>query len=172
MKFNATNLPVFLCAVSLSLSACSITPTADGGYQVSTKSLNDLIQNASAPSNTLTMAPATEEDAKASSSAAITYTGPLEGGPGSATLTATGASRYRVHLYVASSAGVGDVTGYAVRNGNILIMMTGMSGPGSSVSACNVQMTISGDQLQVREKDCSAFHGDSVSFNGTLNRSW
>ena len=149
-------LPISLITI---LAGCTVTPTGNGGYRLSTGSIGSLIGDAPAAQG--------QTSAPPGQAAKLSFAGAMDGGPGTADLTPAPDGTYSVHLNVESSNGYGNVVGTVIRNGNVLTMSEGSDGPGPP-SECRVTMTLQGNQLSVWEHSCSAFHGMSVSFDGTL----
>jgi hypothetical protein len=156
---NNSNRRFFLSVVALTtIGACSMTPMSGGGYRFSTVPLSTMLKS---PEHVAAAAAPVDADAS-------TFAGPLDGGPGTATVKYLGNQIYEVHLNIEVPAGYGDVTGKAKRIGNVFYMSVGTDGSSSTATTCKLQLTLKGHQLQVCERECSGFHGSSVDFDGQL----
>jgi hypothetical protein len=173
-----------LVLVSVSLSACTVERTPDGGYSLNSESLHQMLPSSST-NQVGTPVPADQQISYSQRSditdiklpKTMNFQGLMEGGQGSVDLKALGHNKYHIGLQVQSSNGYGVVVGVADLSGNTLVMRQGYE-PGrngtlsGNPAPCDISLEIknNGHSIDVGEKNCSTFHGSQVSFNGSLNR--
>ncbi len=172
---------------SLALVGCTVQDLPNGGVALNPVPMNQLFATGSAPAAPSVPPPADSRAEYGATDATLVargagfprryhasafYTGSLEGGAGSLTLTYEGRGAYRADISVQSLAnGAGAVSGIAYRRGADLYMTQGSTG--SSLSApetCDLKLVPEPRGVGIIEQDCTYFHGAAVSFNGVLHR--
>lgn len=94
----------------------------------------------------------------------LNFTGKFDGGEGQAILRSLGAGRYIVRLRVNGPGGSGAVSGYAKREGMILVMHRTLAG-----RTCHVVFTVTWPSMNLNETNCDGYHDPQFDFGiGTL----
>ncbi len=184
------NLVVRACcamAGQVLLSACTVSPTPGGGYQISTPPAISLFSHSDPNGdNSTTGSPLAGEPTDDSPGSggqvvrglATSFAGELDGGKGTAKLRPIGGSKYRLNLQVTEYGADGQITGAGAvqgtlsRIGDVFTMSAGYD-QRPPLSPCALNLTLRGSILTVSEDyrrgGCNAFHGASVSFDGQLS---
>jgi hypothetical protein len=178
---------ILLIAGLASLSACAVTPTANGGYQISSsvgQMLNQVVGNGATNTSSAAAPVNTGNDALGNpildaTGPTMTFQGPIDGGNATATLTPLGGGDYYFSISAAGKAvpggpfpGMGGVDGKVTGDGQTFMMTQGDEKP--NPQPCSINLTMSGNTLSVAEGykagGCMAFHNGALSFDGTLTR--
>jgi len=152
------------------LTGCTVQPTANGGFQVSTVSLGQALGQAPAGQGAGTPDPAASTQPVRS---AMKFAGPMDGGDGTVILTPASSGQYDLDLGVKGQMADAGVSGVVTRSGDVFTMNQGHL-DGQAPEPCSLTMKLTGDSLAVAENyqagGCMIFHGASISFDGTLSR--
>lgn len=167
------------------LSACTVTPTTNGGYQISSsvgQMLNRVAESGATSASSASAPVNASNDALGNpivdaSGPTMTFQGPVDGGNATATLTPLGGSAYYFSISATGRAvpggpfpGMGGVDGTVMGHGQNFVMTQG--GGNSNPMPCALNLTVDGNKLFVAEDyksgGCSAYHNGMLSFDGTL----
>lgn len=171
-----TNHFIYIAALMV-VSGCTVQPTGNGGYQLSTPSLASILNS---PANSTTNPAASPADSSSQGPQqqdAINYSGQIDGGTAKAVLTPISPTQYHFEIGATGRnangqiTGAGGASGILTKAGDVYIMTRADDG-----NACYLTVSLSGNELKVDEDfapgrlGCMAEHGESLSFDGILYR--